>query len=64
MQKSICILTLYLFMFTLILFLHKFRNKLAHSLIDKMLLSKNFILPLLQDEQLIGRELGSVGSFS
>ena len=32
MQKSICILTLYLFMFALNLFLHRFRNELAHSL--------------------------------
>ena len=63
MQKSNCILTLYLFMFTLILFLYRFRNELARSLKDKMLLSKNFILPLLQDEQLIGRTR-SVGSFS
>ena len=32
MQKSICIFTLYLFMFALNLFLHRFRNELTHSL--------------------------------
>ena len=32
MQKSFCILTLYLFMFALNLFLHRFRNELARSL--------------------------------
>ena len=35
MQKSICILTLYLFMFALNLFLHRFSNELARSLSNK-----------------------------
>ena len=32
MQKSICVLTLYLLMFALNLLLHRFRNELTHSL--------------------------------
>ena len=32
MQKKICILTLYLFIFALNLLLHRFRNELARSL--------------------------------
>ena len=34
--------------------------EISFLVLDKILLSKNFILSLLQDEQLIGRELESV----
>ena len=39
MQESICILTLYLFMFALNLVLHRFRNELARSLSNGNLFS-------------------------